>query len=687
MKHEFPEKFDMRANAVSKLSAEQAVLIVGHPMTDYRRVETVLQGVGMLPAQKTRQQGLEPTEISAHLLKRAGVVPDFSVKIEQVAPSPIWQILALDLFMGNSDAGFWGWSDPRCVYLLDYWHATDPAMHFIFVYDSLEHVLVRASAGRELSREAINKLISEWQSFYTALMHFYHRHRERCLLVHAEQACANPEAFDKALSSCLQRPLERDASTSVVSMALDLLEASLAASMVKEQHAWQCSYEELQSQADFPLSKGKATDSLAAWNGFSALTMQIRLHGEALSVAEEQVTQTQAQLEVVQGQKGEAESRLNKQQKEAELLLLQLHQVQEELEHHFLENGALKQEGNALKQSLAEAKAIAEAQLTALQRQLEATKELAQKTQSDRDIKLKALAAAEVQVAQTRTQLEVAQAQKAEVEVQLNEQQKEAELLLLQLHQVQEELEHYFLENGALKQEGNALKQSLAEAKATTETQVGALQRQLDETQASAKKAQSDLDAKIKVLAEAKDKLEQKVAALEQQVPQTTPQELQQENELLLLQLHQVQEELERYYLETQQLKQRVAMPQPKQSGPKHPGPHYGAAERVKRQLSYRLGAVMLTQAKSFTGWLGMPSALLREARQFKQDKSSSNTGKLPQLSQYADADEGERVKRHLSYRLGATLLTNYHSPIGWIKLPWLMRNQVREFKRERASR
>ena len=82
-----------------------------------------------------------------------------------------------------------------------------------------------------------------------------------------------------------------------------------------------------------------------------------------------------------------------------------------------------------------------------------------------------------------------------------------------------------------------------------------------------------------------------------------------------------------------------------------------------------------------------MPSALLREARQFKQDKSSSNTGKLPQLSQYADADEGERVKRHLSYRLGATLLTNYHSPIGWIKLPWLMRNQVREFKRERASR
>lgn len=483
MKYDLPEKFDMKANAVSKVQAEQAVLIVGHPMTDYRRVESVLQGVGMLAAQKTRQQGLEPTDISAHLLKRAGIVPDFSAKIEQVAPSPIWQILALDLFLGNSESGFWGWSDPQSIYLLDYWHATDPAMHFIFVYDSLEHVLVRASAGQELSREAINQLTNEWQCFYTALMHFYHRHRERCLLVHAEQACANPEAFDKALSSCLQRPLQRDANSSVVTMALGLLEASLAANMVKEQHAWLCSYEELQSQADFPLSLGKATDSLAVWNAFSELSTQMSLYGKALTAAENEVAKICSQLDLVQDQKAKIESRLN-----------------------------------------------------------------------------------------------------------------------------------------------------------------------------------------------------------EQQALQNIPPEVQQENELLLLQLHQVQEELERYYLENQQLKCQVT-PQPKQIAPKQPKSYYGAAERVKRQLSYRLGAVMIAQSKSFAGWLGMPSALLREAREYDQEKAKNNKVKLPQLSQYADANEGERVKRHLSYRLGATLLTSYKSPIGWIKLPWLMRKQIREFKRERATK
>jgi hypothetical protein len=564
MKHELPQKIEMNGNAISKTRAERAALIVGHPMTDYRRVEAVLQGVGMVPAKATRQQGLAPSEVSAHLLKRAGVVPDFSQKIEQLVPSSIWQILALDLFMGNSDVGFWGWSDPQCIYLLDYWYATDPAMHFIFVYDSLEHVLVRASAGQELAAEDINRLVNEWQCFYTALMHFYHRHRDRCLLVHAEQACTNPEGFDKALASRLQRPLERDSSNSVVSMALDLLETSLASSLVLEQLPWRCAYEELQSQADFPLVSGKTSSALAAWNGFSALTAQIRWQGDALAASESQLTKTQHQLEA-------------------------------------------------------------------------------------------------------------ALAEKSKLETQLNVKQSEAELLLAQLHQVQEELERHFLENGSLKKEIEAHKQGLADAKSSAESQKKALERLLDEAKAEIKKMQSDLEGKIKVL--------------EQKALQAPPIEMQQENELLLLQLHHVQEELERYYLENQQLKQRVAQLLSNQNIAKHPRRYYGAADRVKRQLSYRLGALMISRSNSFSGWLGMPTALLSEARRFKQDKLSREGEKLPPLSQYADVHEGERVKRHLSYRLGATLLANYRSPIGWVKLPWLMRQQVREFKRERAGK
>lgn len=486
-----PDQFNIKVNAVSTRQAEQALLIVGHPLTDYHRVENVLQGVGMAPARATKQQDLAPTEISSRLLKRAGLVADYSISIEQIAPSPIWQILALDLFLGNSEAGFWGWSDPQCIYLLDYWYATDSALHFIFVYDSLEHVLVRASEDQELTQETIQQLTIEWQCFYTALLHFYHRHRDRCLLVHAEQACVNPEAFDKALSFCLQRPLERDSNAAVVAMAMDIVQTSLAANIIVEQDTLRSIYDDLQAQADFPLATAKTTDLLAAWNSFSALTSQLRLDNDALSSAETQLV--------------------------------------------------------AMKNKLV-----------------------------------------------------------------LAEQKKEEDQ----------------------PQFGDLLKQ------------------------------------------------------LEQKSAQSLTQELQQENDLLLLQLHQVQEELERYYLENKQLKQRSITTRPVKQRPQTSSTaRYGAADRIKHQLSYRLGAIMIKQSNSLSGLLGMPRALLREAREYDEDKKNRIEEKLPPISKYADAHEAERIKGHLSYRLGATLLANHHSPIGWIKLPWLLKKQINLFKLDRATR
>jgi hypothetical protein len=153
---------------------------------------------------------------------------------------------------------------------------------------------------------------------------------------------------------------------------------------------------------------------------------------------------------------------------------------------------------------------------------------------------------------------------------------------------------------------------------------------------------------------------------------------LEQENELLLTQLHQVQEELERYYLENQALK---APARPKAIVPVPVPKLYGAAARIKRQLSYRLGATMIERSRSFGGWLGMPLALAREARQFKREKTQRGPEKLPPIAQYRDAHVAERVKQHLSYRLGQTLVANARSPIGWVKLPWALWGQVRDFR------
>lgn len=197
-------------------------------------------------------------------------------------------------------------------------------------------------------------------------------------------------------------------------------------------------------------------------------------------------------------------------------------------------------------------------------------------------------------------------------------------------------------------------------------------------------RVQSEYSRKSSELEQARDELEQ----LRKRVQELPPaqrlaapddketDELREENELLLSQLHQVQEELERYYLENQRLKQKVSPPKP-------PGP-YGAADRIKRQLSYRLGAVMIEKSRTLGGWLSMPWALVAEARAFREDRARAPQAKLPPIHTYRDAHEAERVKQHLSYRLGSTLLQHGKSPLGWLKLPFALQRQVREFRLQR---
>ena len=102
--------------------------------------------------------------------------------------------------------------------------------------------------------------------------------------------------------------------------------------------------------------------------------------------------------------------------------------------------------------------------------------------------------------------------------------QEENELLLAQLHQIQEELESVFLKS---KQFEEAASQAAAKLKAET-----------DAKNAEAGKAQTEAARANAEAAKAKD--------------------LQEENDLLLAQLHQVQEELERYYLKNKDLESSV---------------------------------------------------------------------------------------------------------------------------------
>lgn len=131
-------------------------------------------------------------------------------------------------------------------------------------------------------------------------------------------------------------------------------------------------------------------------------------------------------------------------------------------------------------------------------------------------------------------------------------------------------------------------------------------------------------------------------------------------------------------------LHQGAAVAQPSLSRPRE-APHYGADERIKRQLTYRLGAVVV-RSNSLKEYLMLPLALKREHKAYLQDKQARQGENLTPVERYADAYKAEQVKQHLSYRLGRIIMANGGSPIGWIKLPFALASEARAFRKERAS-
>ena len=151
--------------------------------------------------------------------------------------------------------------------------------------------------------------------------------------------------------------------------------------------------------------------------------------------------------------------------------------------------------------------------------------------------------------------------------------------------------------------------------------------------------------------------------------------ELEEENDLLLTQLHTVQEELERYYLENQELLKKQAKPKSKP---------YGAAERIQQQLSYRLGASMISNSRSLGGWLKMPFSLIGVTRAYRKDRRVKENQKLPPIHTYADAHDAERYRQHLSFQLGQTMLKYIKTPWGWMWMPFALAGTAKAFKKSR---
>lgn len=155
-------------------------------------------------------------------------------------------------------------------------------------------------------------------------------------------------------------------------------------------------------------------------------------------------------------------------------------------------------------------------------------------------------------------------------------------------------------------------------------------------------------------------------------VPKATT--LGQENKILLSELLKAQEELEAVYSENQVLKNSsLQEPTSKAIEVTHssiPEPlmvRYGAADRIKSDLPYILGNKIVNTKKA-KDMAKLPLALAKEYKEFQLQ--AENEQLLPNIEDYLDSHEVEKIKNHLSYRLGITLIEGMKSPKKMIGLP-----------------
>ena len=151
---------------------------------------------------------------------------------------------------------------------------------------------------------------------------------------------------------------------------------------------------------------------------------------------------------------------------------------------------------------------------------------------------------------------------------------------------------------------------------------------------------------------------------------------IKEENDLLIAQLHQIQGELEKLYLEKQILN-RAKSNQSINKGDNLP--YYGAANQIKQDLPYRLGALMISSSKSVKSLIKLPFTLRKEYLNFQK-----NQKKFPVIESYQDAHEVEKVKKHLSYKLGNTLINGMKTPKTMVLLPIKLIQEVINFKKQK---
>jgi len=489
-------------------------------------VETHLQGCGVAP------HGPLARDPSFDLIQwhqrwrdaRSSQAPSGQTLSEPAhRPSRLWEQLAIDLIVANMHKAHWSWAHAGSVELLDFWAQLDPDIRFVLVCEDRLSLVCRL-IGSDAAIESIPAQLLQWEKCHQSMLRFHLRNPHASLLVWGSAVQDRPRAWMEHLQKAWS-----------VSLDLSGLPAPKARPRhgLLEQMAGQLLRDHPQTAAlDFELQSilGALGEPVASEPAMADLVGEYRRLLDR-SAEHQQIARARQEMQALQAAHDRERLNASAQQDHLQSLLAAETQAKQ---------AALAQIGQA-QQALAQAQAQREKEKAANQ---DTRQKLADEHQAHLAV-------------QKRCETETAA--KHDALRQIKNLQQEADLLLQQLHQVQEELAQQFSEQQSLQKDCQAETQ----AKQAALTQLGQAQKTLAQAQAQLEKEKAAHQATRQKLADehqahlaVQKRCETETAAKQDALRQIK--NLQEETDLLLQQLHQVQEELESYFLKHQEKQHEV---------------------------------------------------------------------------------------------------------------------------------
>jgi hypothetical protein len=362
----------------------KVVIVTGSPWAGLTNVWEIIHSAGvedMSPSDKGLDIGAWHRKVFNVYGAELERIPD-----EGLLPGQVWSHEAISILQANVERYVMGWADAHSVQLLEFWLDIEPRILFVLVYNSLEdHVGEVMVWGQEHTREVKDAEIT-WSQYNTRILCFFNRNRGRCLLVNKSAVQSHPEELIRRLNRRLDLSLKLTGTASKEKERPfdDSIMRLIGKEIVRKMPELENLYAELQSSATIPEEEEREGDVLGAWAWYRTLANKWR---ELKAVVEEkekcladfqreekklrttveekekclvesqgEVTRLRNELMSLQERETLEKTKYGEQlrlelKKENEILLLQLQQVQEELEHYLLlyhESNETEEESNAV---------------------------------------------------------------------------------------------------------------------------------------------------------------------------------------------------------------------------------------------------------------------------------------------------------------------------------------------------